>query len=243
MVRQRAEAIYCGFSRCTVLHKVIQRTGHQPAPDTPAPTTFMAFSIFSRKGDTPKKNAENKPSSAKAPTAKPPTPSPRADQASGADSLDFSTYVPPPKSASLEDTGTPSRVPPPVPAVVEPSPSLQTGTPAHGTDSPQAGAVPAVERVAPLVEDAAMLFANGQVKEALGKLVESVRKTGTGAPELQLWLMLFDLYQHLGRKAEFEELALEFVVKLERSPPAWRESDSPEDSATATGGPLTCSVA
>ena len=202
----------------------------------------MAFSIFSRKGDTAKKDAENKPSSAKAPVARAPVPSPKEDEASGVDSLDFSTYVPPPKPASLADTGAPSRAPSPVPAVVEPPAPPQTRTPSRGPDSLQAVAVPAGERVVPLVEEVAIFFANGQLKEALGRLVGSVHKKRAGAPELQLWLMLFDLYQHLGRKAEFEELALEFVVKLERSPPAWRESDSPEDSATATGGIAYCAL-
>src|SRR5204863_10058160 len=48
--------------------------------------------------------------------------------------------------------------------------------------------------------------------------------------------MLFDLYQHRGQRVEFAALALEFVVKFERSPPAWIESDERHDPALATGG-------
>jgi ABC-type transporter Mla MlaB component len=199
----------------------------------------MAFSIFSRKGDTAKKNTENKPAPAKVPAVKPPLAPSEPGNALGADSLDFSAYVPPAKSD-----------PPPVTApLLEPvkakqslGPS-QTGTVSRGPASLQGGAVTTAERVVPLVEEAAILFANGQVEEALGRLVESVRKTDPGIPELQVWLMLFDLYQHLGRKAEFEELALEFVVKFERSPPAWREDDVVrEDPATATGGIAYCAL-
>jgi anti-anti-sigma regulatory factor len=52
--------------------------------------------------------------------------------------------------------------------------------------------------------------------------------------------MLFDLLQHLDMWVEFEALALEFVVKFERSPPAWIETAERtaerKDPALATGG-------
>jgi len=48
--------------------------------------------------------------------------------------------------------------------------------------------------------------------------------------------MLFDLYQHLGMKVEFEVLALEFVMEFERSPPAWIETGERPDPALDTGG-------
>jgi anti-anti-sigma regulatory factor len=48
--------------------------------------------------------------------------------------------------------------------------------------------------------------------------------------------MLFDLLQHLDMWVEFEALALEFVVKFERSPPAWLETGGRKDPALATGG-------
>lgn len=99
--------------------------------------------------------------------------------------------------------------------------------------------------IAPIIEEPAILFANGQVEEALAALLRSVREADLGVSALQAWLMLFDLYQHLGMRAEFEALALEFVAKFERSPPAWIESEARPDPAlnTGTGGIGYCAVA
>lgn len=79
-----------------------------------------------------------------------------------------------------------------------------------------------------------MLFANGQVQEALGRLDKALDQDDLEGWTLSAWLMRFDLYQHLARKAEFEEKALDFVVKFERSPPAW--TDAPP--ALAPGGAM-----
>ncbi|HSS45921.1 MAG TPA: STAS domain-containing protein [Burkholderiales bacterium] len=69
-------------------------------------------------------------------------------------------------------------------------------------------------------EEAAMLYANNLTELTYELLLTTVK---AGAPDLEAWLMLFDLYQQKGMQKEFEELALNFVVKFERSPPAWRE--------------------
>ena len=96
--------------------------------------------------------------------------------------------------------------------------------------------------IAPTIEEPAILFANGQVEEALAALLRSVREADLGASTLQAWLMLFDLYQHLGMRAEFEVLALKFVTKFERSPPAWIESEPRPDPALNTGGIGYCAL-
>ena len=96
--------------------------------------------------------------------------------------------------------------------------------------------------IAPTIEEPAILFANGQVEEALAALSRSVREADLGASALQAWLMLFDLYQHLGMRPEFEVLALKFVTKFERSPPAWIESESRPDPKLDTGGIGYCAV-
>jgi anti-anti-sigma regulatory factor len=83
------------------------------------------------------------------------------------------------------------------------------------------------------IEEAAILFANGQVEEAHARAIRAIEQEDLGAWQLQLWLMLFDLLQQLGRKQEFEEKALDFVVKFERSPPPW--IDAP--TAAARGNP------
>lgn len=89
-----------------------------------------------------------------------------------------------------------------------------------------------------VIEEGAILFANGQADQALARLEAALAGDALGAWQLQVWLMLFDLYQHLGQKARFEERALDFVVKFERSPPVWTDAPKTEKapSAMRTGG-------
>jgi len=72
-----------------------------------------------------------------------------------------------------------------------------------------------------------------------------VREDDVGASALQCWLMLFDLYQHLGKRDDFESLAPEFVPKFERSAPAWRDSgvEARANPALLTGGTGYCAFA
>ncbi len=202
----------------------------------------MAFSIFGRKDDTTKKKAANKPAPVKIPAVKPAPARSEADKALAADSLDFSAYVPAPKPEPAASAPAASVAPPPEPVKASLAPASLQAAPAvlapHSLRGSEASR--ARERVGSLVEETAILFANGQAEEALAGLVVSVREPGT--PDLQEWLMLFALYQHLGRRAEFEVLALEFVVKFERSPPAWLEIEARADPALATGGIAYCAL-
>ena len=188
----------------------------------------MFFSLFGRKKTESKKapitRQPVKPSPEKSVT---PAASPQASE----DSLDFSAYVPPPPSAPPQVSAAPATAAPPldVSALV----SSLAGEPAP---APSTEASPVPDEVAPIIVEAATLFANGDVEEALSALSSSVRGAELGNSAQQAWLMLFDLYQHLGMRVEFEALALEFVVKFERSAPAWIESDERHDPALATGG-------
>ncbi len=86
---------------------------------------------------------------------------------------------------------------------------------------------------APGLEDAAMLFANGSFDEAIDLLKLFVHQF---PDEDSLWLMLFDLYWVVRRQQEFEQLALDYALKREKSPPVWlggRDADEPPIS-TAT---------
>jgi anti-anti-sigma regulatory factor len=98
--------------------------------------------------------------------------------------------------------------------------------------------------VPPAIEEAAVLYANGQVAEAHARLKKALEGEDLGAWKLQVWLMLFDVLQQLGRKQEFEERALDFVVKLERSPPVW--TDVPpapkQNPSLRTGGAASVSL-
>jgi anti-anti-sigma regulatory factor len=98
--------------------------------------------------------------------------------------------------------------------------------------------------VPPAIEEAAVLFANGQTAEAHTRVKKALEGEDLGAWKLQVWLMMFDVLQHLGRKQEFEERALDFVVKLERSPPVWTDAPpaAKQNPSLRTGGAATVSL-
>lgn len=74
----------------------------------------------------------------------------------------------------------------------------------------------------PTVEEAAILYANAQYPAALEVLESAVQQKDSSANLAVLWNMLFDLYQMLGMREAFEARAIEYSVRLERSPPTWR---------------------
>jgi len=97
--------------------------------------------------------------------------------------------------------------------------------------------------LSPAVEQAAICFANDQVDDAIAILADDIQQN-SAAHGLDTWLMLFDLYQMRNRHADFDELALRFVVAFERSAPVWQEdagkSDKPATAAATpakAGGP------
>jgi len=126
------------------------------------------------------------------------------------------------------------------PASVAAPPSKAGGRKSQKAESDAPNSVLIVEmesgtqEVPTAVEEAAVLFANGQSQEALDALNRAIDAGNLGSWMLPAWLMRFDLYQQLGRKGEFEEKALHFVVKFERSPPAW--ADLPGASGPAKRG-------
>ena len=86
-------------------------------------------------------------------------------------------------------------------------------------DSILANAMELSDAVNPALEEAAILYANGQDFPAVAVLADAVqtdRSTHT-------WLMLLELYQALGKKPEFENLAIDYAVRFETSPPAWSD--------------------
>lgn len=87
------------------------------------------------------------------------------------------------------------------------------------------------------IEEAAIYYANDRLTQAIGSLVQGI-KDHPEIKEVQPWLMLFDLYQIAGMKQKFEELAMEFVVKFERSPPAWVEGQQASVSKQPEKGGL-----
>lgn len=79
----------------------------------------------------------------------------------------------------------------------------------------------------PLMQEAALLYAADHVDAAHAMLREALQdKSGAAA---HLWLMLLDLCQLRGQQKEFEDLAMKYVVKFERSPPPWNSVFSQPD--------------
>jgi len=198
------------------------------------------FSLFGRKGAPKKTENKNKAPITRQPVGPSPATSaaPVASAEAGEDSLDFSTYVPPPQSAPPQDLPAPAPQSVPQETATAPPPLDVSALAASlaGEPDPTASVSPAANDVAPVIKETAILFANGEIEPALARLSNAVREADLGDSALQAWLMLFDLLQHLDMWVEFEALALEFVVKFERSPPAWLETVERKDPALATGG-------
>jgi anti-anti-sigma regulatory factor len=191
------------------------------------------FSLFGRKKTDSKKapitRQPGKPSPEKSAT-------PSAGAQAGEDSLDFSAYVPPPHSAPLQVPAASAPAPQSAPQDAEAAPGAPPLDVSALVSSLAGQPDPVPSIVAPIIEETATLFASGQAEQALARLSNAVREGGLGDSAQQAWLMLFDLYQHLSMKLEFEALAPEFVVKFERSAPAWLETGERHDSALDTGG-------
>jgi ABC-type transporter Mla MlaB component len=69
----------------------------------------------------------------------------------------------------------------------------------------------------PAIEEAAILYANGQPLPAVAVLAEAVKSDTSAHANSQAWSMLFELYQVLGKRAEFENLAIDYAVRFETS--------------------------
>ena len=220
----------------------------------------MVFSLFGKKDDSPSQKPEpKKPVSG--PVAKSQAqPDKRAlPKASALDqdddlSLDFTSFVALPMGAAGLVTASsvlsapavsplaavpamgnglksaarlaPTASPPPPPRPRKPPPPDSVMS-IEVTSSPDALAV---------VEEAAILFANAQDQSALAVLLQAVHEDDAGKVARQVWLMLFDMYQHLGMKKEHEERALAFAAKFERSPPTWIEQQAKTIAATLKAG-------
>jgi len=87
-----------------------------------------------------------------------------------------------------------------------------------------------------VLENAALMYASGQSKPARAVLEQGVESDHDTRLSALAWLALFDLLQHAGDKAAFDQLALKYVVQFERSAPAWDEQVKPQIGPRAAGG-------
>lgn len=79
----------------------------------------------------------------------------------------------------------------------------------------------------PLLQEVAVLCAADHLDAAQMLLRQSVQDK-TNNP--QSWLMLLDLYKLRGLKRDFEDLAMTYTVKFERSPPTWSQQLTQPDT-------------
>ncbi len=75
------------------------------------------------------------------------------------------------------------------------------------------------------VDEAAILYASGQPE-----MVETLLKGVLASGDRRAWHMLFDLYCVQGREKDFEQMAVDYAVRFETSPPLW-QSMSPNAAA------------
>ena len=73
----------------------------------------------------------------------------------------------------------------------------------------------------PELEEAAIRFANGDAAGAEAGLLETLGPQGNQAQHPDTWLTLFDLYRATGQQDKFENQAIEFVGRFDRSAPQW----------------------
>ncbi|GMU50197.1 MAG: hypothetical protein AMXMBFR31_24230 [Candidatus Desulfobacillus denitrificans] len=170
----------------------------------------MAFSLFGKKPEPPAKPAAKKQPAPAAPApARPAAPKPAPEP-------------PPPPKEELESLDFTA------PGAIE----------VHEED--HSGHFEIRESSAtmhPVVEEAAILFANGQDEAALATLESAADAGGLGAAADQVWAMLFDLYQIVGKRDLFDKRALDYSVKYEKSPPTWVEQAKQSlGPALTTGG-------
>jgi len=81
------------------------------------------------------------------------------------------------------------------------------------------------EGLEPVVEEAAMLYANDQLDPAIAVLSGYLSSHPTQNSD-ERWLMLFELYQQQSAKRAYDDLAMQFVLKFERTAPVWRDNTS-----------------
>ena len=91
----------------------------------------------------------------------------------------------------------------------------------------------------PAIEEAAILYANGQPLPAVAVLTDALKSDSAGAANNQEWMMLFELYEVLGKRAEFENLAIDYAVRFETSAPTWSGTGVQRAAPPKAVGPTT----
>ena len=105
-------------------------------------------------------------------------------------------------------------------------------------DSKLAHSMVIADSANPALEEAAILYANGQDLPAVAVLSEAVQRDRGN----ETWLMLLELYQSLGKRNEFEALAIDYAVTFETSAPAWSDDQTRKPAARKTAPPARAAI-
>jgi len=77
----------------------------------------------------------------------------------------------------------------------------------------------------PQLEEAAILYSNSQYNATADTLIGALEDAELSqAHQILAWQMLFDLYQVMGARDEFDSLAIRYASLTESSPPAWNDA-------------------
>src|SRR5207244_28373 len=87
-----------------------------------------------------------------------------------------------------------------------------------------------------VLENAALLFASGQADPARALLEDGVVNDHDTKLSPLAWLALFDLFQRTNDRRGFDQLALQYIVQVDRSAPAWDERAPPAAAVEAKKG-------
>lgn len=93
-----------------------------------------------------------------------------------------------------------------------------------------------------VIDETAILFSNGQLDAAEAVLRAGLRRDDLGNAARMAWLMLFELVNQRGDRVAFEQLAMDYALRFENSPPAWMDygevSPSRPAASAAVQAPL-----
>lgn len=81
------------------------------------------------------------------------------------------------------------------------------------------------------LEEATILYANGKAGDAASLLNRYLLEHPNNR-DPQPWYMLFDLYEATGQSGPFEDAAVDFAVRFERSPPTWKGGEKQRGKKT-----------
>jgi ABC-type transporter Mla MlaB component len=104
-----------------------------------------------------------------------------------------------------------------------------TQDPSHSTAArPNIEVQETIHQIPEAIEQAAMLYSIEQPEAAASALEEAIQGANLARYAPRAWGMLFELYQVLARRADFERLAADYAARFETSPPTWDAADSKE---------------